>query len=462
MPPARSGLTALGRLFDGLAAGVYVLDVDQRIVFANQVCADWLGIEVKELLGQKCVYGASEEADHGTLAAAALCPPPDIIAARQENAFLAGLGDKANSTVPVRYLYFNDEAGQLSAIIGLIHLGESETPALPEPQQLHLNLPALRAEWFNSGQADRFLGNSSAIRRVRAQMQLAKASRASVLVLVIGPDVATCESCARLIHYGDDMQSAPRIVPLECRLLGSELLISTIDALFRTSLPAGPNAPPAALVLNEIEHLSLEAQQELVGRLAQTPPAWRVMSTSLREIDPLVKEGLFREDLACRISTVTIEVPPLVQRVSDLPLLAQALLERMNTQADRQLGGFAPEALDMLAAHSWSGGFEELTHVVQSAALLARGPLVQAGDLPRELHQAAQTQRYPAAEQQPVDLDQLLAEIERRLIQQALEKARGNKTQAAELLGMNRPRFYRRLEQLGLADGPESETGANE
>jgi DNA-binding NtrC family response regulator len=169
----------------------------------------------------------------------------------------------------------------------------------------------------------------------------------------------------------------------------------------------------------------------------------------------LSPRGLYRDDLAAMLSTITIELPPLAKRREDLPLLAQALLEEQNARSSKQLGGFSAEAIDRICAYGWPGNVAELADVVAEGHARAAGRLIARDELPERLRLAAEAAARPRRKEEPIQLDEFVARIERELIRRALAHAKGNKTKAARLLGLNRPRLYRRMVQLGLAEEGE-------
>jgi DNA-binding NtrC family response regulator len=143
----------------------------------------------------------------------------------------------------------------------------------------------------------------------------------------------------------------------------------------------------------------------------------------------------------------------LAERREDLPLVAQLFLEEVNSQGGKQLAGFTPEALDAMHAYPWPGNLDELAATVAVAHQRAGGPQITLADLPDEIHLAAAAAARPRKPEETIVLDEFLARVERELIQRALRRAKGNKTRAARLLGMTRPRLYRRMVQLGLEEG---------
>jgi DNA-binding NtrC family response regulator len=146
-----------------------------------------------------------------------------------------------------------------------------------------------------------------------------------------------------------------------------------------------------------------------------------------------------------------------VDRLEDLPILAQCFLEACNQGRAKQVGSVRPEALDLLALYSWPGELDELREVIVAAHRAATTSEITPRDLPAVIHHAANAAAMVRRQPERIVLDELLAKIERELIERALAQSGGNKTEAAALLGMTRPRLYRRLVQLGLAGDAPSE-----
>jgi DNA-binding NtrC family response regulator len=178
----------------------------------------------------------------------------------------------------------------------------------------------------------------------------------------------------------------------------------------------------------------------------------RLISTSVLPLGELVQRGKFRADLAAMLSTIGIQLPALTDRREDLPLLVQIFLEDCNRQGSKQLGGFSPEAIDELVAYSWPGNLNELANIVAASHKNAQGSEIKPAELPPQIHLAAQAAAHPRKVEEPIQLDEFLQRVERELIRRAIARAKGNKTKAARLLGLTRPRLYRRMVQLGLEE----------
>ncbi|HKQ53458.1 MAG TPA: sigma 54-interacting transcriptional regulator, partial [Pyrinomonadaceae bacterium] len=176
----------------------------------------------------------------------------------------------------------------------------------------------------------------------------------------------------------------------------------------------------------------------------------RVVAATNRDLEREVKAGSFREDLFYRLSVVTIRVPPLRERRTDVPLLAELFLRAAAAKSGRRRLRFSPEALKLLVAYEWPGNVRELESFVEYAALHARAAEVMPEDLPQRL----QADEMRAASRAPLaalfeDLPSL-DEVERRYLLHVLKTVGGNRTRAAEILGIDRRTLYRMAERFNI------------
>lgn len=325
---------------------------------------------------------------------------------------------------------------------------EGDTSAcVVEAKFLHEHIQRLRHRFRQTYHIDRLLGDSAAMSRVRAQVAVAVGSSASVLV--VGPPGSGREHVARAIQCGDPQRISEPLVPLACSLVGGELLRSTVAALLRRE--AG-QSPRATLLLNDIDRLAPADQADLPSLLSAAAGRVRFLSTARTPLVELAQRGEFLTLAAHQLSTLSIVLPPLAERLSDLPLLAQLFLERANARGGKQVGSFSEESLDLLAAFPWTDDLDELEQVVIETHAACKGAEVSTADLPPGIRQARHAAAHPPRPESPIALEGFLGRIELELIQRALVQAKGNKTKAAQLLGLSRPRLYRRLVQLGLAE----------
>jgi DNA-binding NtrC family response regulator len=258
---------------------------------------------------------------------------------------------------------------------------------------------------------------------------------------------------ARTIVYAEADGTAGDLVPLDGAVIDAEEVQRVLITVLRRQADQ-QHAPPATVLVLDIDRLKPAAQQELAAFLQLPGIKLRLLATARTSLARRVARGKFRHDLACAVSSLTIRLPPLARRSEDLPLLAQYFLEEANLSASKCLAGFAKPALELLLTHDWPGNVAELAQVVAEACEHATGSLVTASELPDRIHLAAGTVTHAARSPQPIELDSFLADIEKELIERALASTRNNKTRAAQMLGLSRARFLRRMAQLGLTPPP--------
>ena len=192
-------------------------------------------------------------------------------------------------------------------------------------------------------------------------------------------------------------------------------------------------------------------QDGMVDRLGGTAAVRvdvRIVAATNKDLAAEVKAGRFREDLFYRLDVVSVRLPPLRQRREDVPLLAASFLRPFAEKNGKQATGFTPAALAALEAAPWPGNVRELKHAVERGVILARGDLVDVGDLPEAVRQRAPaTERAAGPASLTVPLGTTMDEIERLVIRETLAQTRGDKTLAAQLLGIAPRTIYRKLDR---------------
>jgi DNA-binding NtrC family response regulator len=178
---------------------------------------------------------------------------------------------------------------------------------------------------------------------------------------------------------------------------------------------------------------------ERVGGDERLEPTARIVSATHKPVRPGQKGCVLREDLYYRLAVIEIDVPPLRARKSDIPLLVAHALSGTAARA------VSEEAMVRLLAYAWPGNVRELQHVVERAAALAGGEVIDVADLPEAL-----STQEPAPDEPALTLREALARTEKALIQRALERAGGNRSEAARLLGIGRTQLYAKMEEHGL------------
>ncbi|MFQ5845539.1 MAG: sigma-54-dependent transcriptional regulator [Planctomycetota bacterium] len=320
-------------------------------------------------------------------------------------------------------------------------------------QELEGEVKRLRTELKDRYRFGNIVGRSPRMREVFELMHAAAESDSPVLIE--GESGTGKELVARAIHYEGARSHGP-FVPVNCSALPTELLESELYGHRRGSFTGAhrdtqglfPAAHGGTIFLDEITEMPLDAQVKLlrvmedkrvrpVGAVEAEPVDVRVVAASNRDLAASVKEGALRDDLFYRLGVLVIPLPPLRRRTEDIPALALHFVERFNADARTAVDGFSPEALEALCAYEWPGNVRELRNVVEGLYALGRHGRIDLVDLPRPVREPPR--RPPARAAGSV---QTLQQAERNLVEAALRAARGNKSEAARLLGISRSRLY--------------------
>jgi DNA-binding NtrC family response regulator len=176
----------------------------------------------------------------------------------------------------------------------------------------------------------------------------------------------------------------------------------------------------------------------------------RVVLASNQPLEDLVASGEFRQDLYYRINVVQIEVPPLRDRTTDLPMLAQHFLDQQSEELARHFVGFTDEAMQLLASYAYPGNVRELSNIIERAAVLAKGQTITAEDLPSHLRNSDSITPQSTEDWTPMTLVDALRQPERRIILAALIANDWNRTTTAEVLGINRTTLYKKMKSLNI------------
>jgi two-component system response regulator HydG len=309
------------------------------------------------------------------------------------------------------------------------------------------------------------LGSAPGFRAVLETLR--QVAPTNAFVLLVGESGTGKELAARLIHDRSTRARGP-FVAVSCGAIPESLLESELFGHEKGAFTGAAGrkegrferAHGGTLFLDEIGELSAAVQVKLlrvlqdgvVDRLGGTAPVQvdaRIVTATNRDLAAEVKAGRFREDLFYRLDVVTVRLPPLRERREDVPLLAAAFLRRLADANGRRVTGFTPAAMAALETAPWPGNVRELLHAVERAVILARGERVDVGDLPEGLRLAGAglgpTTGTPTALTIPPGTP--MEEVERLVIRETLRQTRGDKTLAAQILGIAPRTIYRKLDR---------------
>ncbi|HVU05370.1 MAG TPA: sigma-54 dependent transcriptional regulator [Polyangiaceae bacterium] len=317
----------------------------------------------------------------------------------------------------------------------------------------------------------KLVGRSAAMRAV---LELAtRVAQTRTTVLITGESGTGKERVARAIHEQSERAKKPFLV-VNCGALPEALMESELfgheKGAFTGATSRNPGlfreADGGTVLLDEVGELPTSLQVKLlrvlqekrvrsVGAAQEVPVDVRVLAATNRDIESDVASGKFRQDLYYRLNVIRIEIPPLRERREDVPVLVERFVRRFAKEMAKDVQGLAPDALRALEGYAFPGNVRELENLVERAVALSTTRALGLGDLPREVSgMAAST--TPSLLELPSEgclLDDVLSEVERRLIVSALERAGGIRTAAAKILGISFRSLRYRLEKHGLDAG---------
>lgn len=436
-------------LLQGSADALFVLDRRRRLLFVNAAFETLAALTLEQVRGLLCRRPRPPGGDAlpEDVVAHVLTPPAEVL--QGTSARLRRLyhdrGAKGAPSPPVwwdvEFLPFRQEDGFF--VVGRIVPVASAAPAPPgAPEVLPERLVSLRrraAERYGFGLLE---SRCPAMARLGRQVRLALQVRGPVLL--VGEAGSGKTALARLIHHqGSDAESA--FAALDCERLPAD----AVTALLAGESPA--LAAVGTVYLRQPSALPREMQTFLCQRLSTGDERPRVLAGLCSPVADLLREGKLLEELAGLLSPLTLEVPPLRQRLDDLPRLAEGMLARME-------GGpftLTPAAMEMLRGYGWPGNLGELFTVLDDSRSRASQGRIDVADLPAKLRLNERLSREAGRAAAPAPLSELLAQVERRLIEVALRRARGNRSKAAEALGLSRSQLQRRMKALGMEEEGE-------
>jgi two-component system response regulator HydG len=305
------------------------------------------------------------------------------------------------------------------------------------------------------------IGHAPAMRRLVRTIESLRNNESHVLIQ--GESGTGKELVARAVHAASRRREGP-FVPVDCGALPESVIESELFGHEKGAFTGAVGAPGlfrmaqgGTLFLDEIGELPLAMQAKLlralqykevraVGAAAPVSVDIRVVTATHRDLVAMVETGRFRMDLYYRLHVVRLEIPPLRERIEDVPLLVQHFLDKHARRGEPMT--IAEDALERLMCHDWPGNVRELENVIESALALARGSRLRAADLP--IGRSRSTAPARAGEPAPAGIPLSLDAYERSALERALREAGGNATDAARRLGIGRSTFYRKLGKHGL------------
>ena len=314
---------------------------------------------------------------------------------------------------------------------------------------------------------DKLTGNSEAIQKCKVMIK--KLARSQAPILVSGESGSGKELAARLIHDLGPRVDQP-FVPVNCGAIPTELMESEFFGHLKGSFTGAATdkeglfqaADGGTLMLDEVADLPLHMQVKLlraiqekavlpIGARQEVPVDVRIVSASHRTLKPLVEAGEFRSDLYFRLNVIELPMPSLTERRDDIELMAHRFLKEITDQWEAsEIPVISDEAMQTLKNHHYTGNVRELINILQRAVTLCEDNIIEIDDLMLEHVAVSEPEQALSERDEDQTLDTYIEDIEKKMLEDALEKARYNKTRAADALGISFRSFRYKLKKFDI------------
>ncbi|HEY6003623.1 MAG TPA: sigma 54-interacting transcriptional regulator [Anaeromyxobacter sp.] len=442
---------ALGHAYEGLI----ITDADGLVVKTNQAYADFLGVRMADLVGRH----VTEVVENTRMHVVAKTGVPEIAQVQRIQGH-----EMICSRIPIF------EGGKVTAVVGKIMFKDVDDlfamtgrfAALKK--ELEFYKSELTKRLVARYSFDHIVGRSEGLERVKALGR--KVAKSDTTVLLRGESGTGKELFAHSIHVESHRALGP-FVKVNCAAIPETLFESELfgykAGAFTGAQKHGKKgrfalADRGTIFLDEVSELPAAMQVKLlrvlqereiepVGAVEPEPIDVRIIAASNKDLETLLEEGAFRQDLYYRLNVVKLDIPALRERPEDVPLIAENLLRQLEKETGIPAEGLTEDAAAVLEAYAWPGNVRELRNVLEQSLYVKSGNLIGRRDLPRAILAAVGGDR-PAEETRTLRF--LLRQTEEEIIRNALEEARGDKLAAASRLGISKSSMYAKIEQYGI------------
>ena len=315
---------------------------------------------------------------------------------------------------------------------------------------------------------ENIIGDSEKMHRIFETIE--KVADTDSTILILGESGTGKELIAKAIHYNSYRREGP-FVPVNCAAIPSELLESELFGhekgaftnAIRTRIGRFELANGGTVFLDEIGDMSpnlqskllrvlQERQFERIGGVKTVKVDIRIIAATHQDLKVTVQEGKFRQDLYYRLNVIPMQVPPLRERKSDIPLLAHQFLNYFNKSKKRRIQGIDREAMNHLSEYHWPGNVRELENIIERVVILTNNDTITVQDLPEKIQTLSREDQQLLFEipEEGISLDHAINEFEKKLILQALDKTGWIKNKAAQLLNLNRTTLIEKIKRQNL------------
>ncbi len=440
------------KVVDLIPDGVMIVDVNGALVYVNQAMTDITGYSQDELLGEPCsILECSSCKKVYDPTGKHWCRLFSIGDVKMQKALMTRKdGSKIHVTKNASVLHENNK------IVGAVETITDITELIEKESQIEEYRRELQSEYTFSG----MVGVSASMQHVFNL--IANVAESDAPALILGESGTGKELVARAIHENSPRKDHP-YVQVNCAALNESVLESELFGHVKGAFTGAYQnrqgrfeaANGGDIFLDEIGDLPQSIQVKLlrvleekvierVGDNNPIPVDVRIITATNRDLKKLVESGSYRGDFYYRINVLPIEIPPLRERVEDIPVLAETFFNHIKLKSNKPVQGISPEAMDAMVSYSWPGNIRELKSAFEYAFVSCMNGRISPNHLPPDVGKSAKK----LSAEPPADLS--TDDRKKQALIAALEKAKGNKSKAARLLGVSRVTVWNQMHRYNL------------
>lgn len=436
-------------ILESISDGVFTVDSNWRITYLNRSAEEILQIDRREAMGRLCC-----EVFRSSLCEGACALRKTLKQGKPIIDLACTIINNAGHRIPISIstAVLSDESGKV--------IGGAET------FRNLTDIEILKKEIVLSGRIGNFISHSPSMRSIFEQ--LPAVAETGSTVLITGETGSGKDLLALTIH-SESPRSGKPFVAINCGAFPENLLESELFGYKRGAFTGADRDKPGrfavaeggTLFLDEIGEISMPMQIRLLrvlqdrtyeplGATVSEKSNVRIICATHRNLQKMVEEGQFRQDLFYRINVIRLELPPLRKRTEDIPFLIDTFIRRFNLIMNRHVSGITNSVLKILTAYQWPGNIRELENLIERSMVFCKTEVIDVEDLPSELNTPLFRASDPEGNHKTGVMGNAVRNTEIQAILQALSAAGGNRRKAAELLGIHYATFYRKLKSYQL------------
>ncbi|WP_371376223.1 sigma 54-interacting transcriptional regulator [Sporomusa aerivorans] len=451
--------STLESILESLHEGIVVVDKDGYITRMNKAYGEFLALDPNSVVGKHVTEVIPNTRMH--------------FVAQEGKAEVTDIQKIQNNTCVVTRIPIVKDGEVIGAVGNVVFKDIKELKSLAgKIRKLESELEYYKEELYKAYGGkytfDNIVGDSEKMKWLRSVA--AKAARGTSTVLILGESGTGKELFAHAVHNASQRRQGP-FIKVNCAALPEQLLEAELfgyeEGAFTGARKGGKPgkfelANGGTIFLDEIGEMSLamqvkllrvlqERELERLGGTKTTKLDIRVIAATNRDLEAMIAENQFRQDLYYRLNIFILNIPPLRERTEDIPLLCEMLLKKINNQVEHWVEGITPEALTLLMQYNWPGNVRELENVLERTInLMDDGFMIAAENLPPMLKRVNRSKTEGEEGESSSDLSEIKEDAEKQAILRALAAAGGNKSKAARILGIHRSGFYQKMQKYNL------------